>query len=148
MGLWPQSKHWVCVDWSQSGLHIWTLQFHSILFYWTARALSGCTEIGYEQPFKSQILYWIEVWIKLSSRVFIYFAAFILPSTFTRLPAPAAKEHPHSMMLPPPCFTMGTACLWWCAVAGIRQTYLLIWWSKSSVLLGVSFCLHGVMPLV
>ena len=31
----------------------------------------------------------------------LYFASFILPSI------PAAEKHPHSMMLPPPCFTVG-----------------------------------------
>ena len=34
-------------------------------------------------------------------------AALIFPSTLTSLPVPAAEKHPHSMMLPPPCFTVG-----------------------------------------
>ncbi len=31
-----------------------------------------------------------------------------LPSIATSRPVPAAEKHPHSMMLPPPCFTVGT----------------------------------------
>ncbi len=33
---------------------------------------------------------------------------FIFPSIATSRPVPAAEKHPHSMMLPPPCFTVGT----------------------------------------
>ena len=29
------------------------------------------------------------------------------PRSWTSLPIPAAEKHPHSMMLPPPCFTTG-----------------------------------------
>ena len=29
-------------------------------------------------------------------------------SLATSRPVPAAEKHPHSMMLPPPCFTVGT----------------------------------------
>jgi hypothetical protein len=32
---------------------------------------------------------------------------FILCSILTSLPVPAAEKHPHSMILPPPCFTVG-----------------------------------------
>ena len=34
-------------------------------------------------------------------------APFIFPSILTSLPGSAAEKHPHSMMLPPPCFTIG-----------------------------------------
>ena len=37
----------------------------------------------------------------------LYFAPFLFPSILTSLPVPAAEKHPHSMMLPPPCFTVG-----------------------------------------
>jgi hypothetical protein len=33
-------------------------------------------------------------------------APFILPSILTGLPVPAAEKHPHSMILPPPYFTV------------------------------------------
>lgn len=45
-----------------------------------------------------------------------------LSSTCTSLPGPAAKNHPHSIMLRPPCFTVGMVCLWLCAVVGVRQS--------------------------
>ena len=47
-----------------------------------------------------------------------YIAAFIFPSILTSLPVPAAEQHPHSMMLPPPCFTVGMVLAWWWAVPG------------------------------
>ena len=34
-------------------------------------------------------------------------SSFIFPSILTSLPVPAAEKHPHSIMLPPPCFTVG-----------------------------------------
>ena len=43
-----------------------------------------------------QVLSWIS----------LYFAPFIFPSILTSLPVPASEKHPHSMMLPPPCFTV------------------------------------------
>ncbi|XP_061553466.1 phospholipid-transporting ATPase ID-like isoform X4 [Phycodurus eques] len=48
------------------------------------------------------------LWRRFSSRISLYLAAFIFPSTGTSRPVPAAEKHPHSMMLPPPCFTVGT----------------------------------------
>ena len=43
------------------------------------------------------------------------FALFIFPSILTSLPVPATEKHPHNMMLPPLCFTVGM-------VAGFLQT--------------------------
>ena len=63
--------------------------------------------------FKAQVS---ENYMKVSSRIF--FAAFILYSTLTSLPGPAVEKHPHSIMLPPPCFTVGMA-KWWCVVVPI-----------------------------
>ncbi|MED6231910.1 hypothetical protein ATANTOWER_013392, partial [Ataeniobius toweri] len=40
----------------------------------------------------------MHIWIGL------YFAPSILPSTLINFPVPAEEMHPHSMMLPPPCF--------------------------------------------
>ena len=48
--------------------------------------------------------------IRFSSRISFYLAAFFLQSIFTSLPGPAAEEHPHSMMLPPPSFTVWVWC--------------------------------------
>ena len=42
-----------------------------------------------------------------SSRISLYFALFIFTSILTGLPVPAAEKHSHSMMLSPPCFTVG-----------------------------------------
>ncbi len=54
---------------------------------------------------QSEVLSTLE---KVSSRISPYLAAFIFPSIATSRPVPAAEKHPHSMMLPPPCFTVGT----------------------------------------
>ena len=47
------------------------------------------------------------LWKRFSSRISLYLAAFIFPSIATSRPVPAAEKHPRSMMLPPPCFTVG-----------------------------------------
>ena len=44
---------------------------------------------------------------KKKSRISLYFAPFIFPSILTSLPVPAIEKHPHSMMLPLPCFPIG-----------------------------------------
>ena len=71
---------------------------------------------------------------RFSLRIALCFAPFSFPSTLTSPQVPAAKKHPHSMMLPPPCFTIGIVlCRWW-AVPG----FLLIWhlelWPNSLIL--------------
>ena len=53
---------------------------------------------------------------QVSSRISLYFAPFIFPAILTSHPVPAAEKHPHSMMLPPPCFTVGM-------VPGFLQTF-------------------------
>ena len=46
-------------------------------------------------------------WSRFSIWIFLYFAPFIFPSLLTSLPVSGAEKLPHSMMLPPPCFTVG-----------------------------------------
>ncbi len=77
--------------------------------------------------------YWA-LWRRFSSRISLYLAAFIFPSIATSRPVPAAEKHPHSMMLPPPCFTVGTVLDRWWAVPGFLHTYCLELRPKSSIL--------------
>ena len=53
---------------------------------------------------------WLERWFSL--RISLYFALFTFPPILTSLPVPAVKKHPHSKMLPPPCFTVGMVQTW------------------------------------
>ena len=69
---------------------------------------------------------WV-LWIRFSSRISLYFALLIFPSILTSLPVPAAEKHPHKMMLPPPCFTIGM-------VPGFLQKWHLAFKPKSSIL--------------
>lgn len=41
-----------------------------------------------------------------SSRISLYYGAFIFPSITFSHSIPAAEKHPHNMMMPPPCFTV------------------------------------------
>lgn len=49
------------------------------------------------------------------------------PLTLDSLPVLAAEKNPHSMMFPPPCFTVGKGMVWarWCVVPGFLQTWCL-----------------------
>ena len=53
------------------------------------------------------------LWSRFSSRICLYLAPFIVSSILTSLPVPAAEKQPHSMMLPPPCFTGGMGLDGW-----------------------------------
>ena len=57
----------------------------------------------------------LEDWNRFPSRISPYLA----PST--SFPVPADEKHPYSMMLPPPCFTVGMVFLGWWEVLGLRQ---------------------------
>lgn len=45
-----------------------------------------------------------------------YLKLFILPSTLTKTSVPAEEKQPQSLVLPPPCFTVGMLLFWRCAV--------------------------------
>ena len=62
------------------------------------------------------------LWSRFSSRICLHLAAFIVPSILASLPVHAAEKHPHSMMLPPPCFMVRMVLDGWWAVIGFRQT--------------------------
>lgn len=59
----------------------------------------------------------------LSSRIFLGFAAFSSPSAISSSTGPAAEKRSHSMMLPPPHFTVGIVyfCGWWLTDAKHRR---------------------------
>ena len=61
------------------------------------------------------------LWSRFSLRIGLYFSPFIVPSLFTSVPVPVAEKHPHRMMLPPPCFTVGMVLDGWWAVPGFLQ---------------------------
>jgi hypothetical protein len=67
------------------------------------------------------------LWNRFSSKISLYFAPFIFPLIPSSLPVLAADKHPHSMMLPPPCFTVGM-------VSGLLQTWRLAFRPNSSTL--------------
>ena len=54
-----------------------------------------------------------EVLSRFSSRISPYFALFNFHLILTSLPVPAAEKHPHSMILPPPCFPVGMVPVSW-----------------------------------
>ena len=64
---------------------------------------------------------------RFSSTITLYFAPFIFTLILTSLPVPTAEKHPHSMMLPPPCFTVGM-------VPGFLQKWRFAFRTKSSIL--------------
>ena len=63
--------------------------------------LLSCWRVNLHPSLRSGAL-----WSRFYSRISLYFAPFIFPSVLTSLPVPTAEKHPHSMMLPPPCFTV------------------------------------------
>ena len=67
------------------------------------------------------------IWSRFSS---LYNARFIFPTIKTRPPLPAAEIHPHNMMLPPPCFTVGMVI---CQVMSVASTA----WFPPDVMLGI-----------
>ena len=64
------------------------------------------------------------IWISVGKS---FYFPFVFPLILTSLPVPATEKHPHSMMLPPPCFTVGM-------VPGFLQTWHLAFRPKSYIL--------------
>lgn len=54
------------------------------------------------------------------------------PSNLMRFPVSDALKHPHSLILPPPCFTVGNLFFGWYASPLFLQTYAVSLWVKSS----------------
>ncbi|XP_051570030.1 monocyte to macrophage differentiation factor 2-like isoform X2 [Myxocyprinus asiaticus] len=75
---------------------------HSFVILAVCLGSLSCWKMNLHPSLRSRAL-----WSRFSSRMSLYIAAFIFPSILTSLPVPAAEKHPHSMMLPPPCFTVG-----------------------------------------
>ena len=77
------------------------------------------------------------LWSRFSSRMSLYNARFIFPTIKTRPPLPADEIHPQSMVLPPPCFTVGMVfARWWALppLPGSLQMWSLAFRPKSSIL--------------
>ena len=70
----------------------------------------------------------------LFARICWYWLESMRPSTLTRLPVPALATQPHSMMEPPPNFTVGSKCLSWNAVFFFRHAYRPLLCPNNSIL--------------
>ncbi len=102
---------------------------HSFVILAVCLGSLSCWKVNLRPSLRSWAL-----WRRFSSRISLYLTAFIFPSIATSRPVPAAEKHPHSMMLPPPCFTVGTVLDRWWAVPGFLHTYRLESRPKSSIL--------------
>ncbi len=102
---------------------------HSFVILAVCLGSLSCWKVNLRPSLRSWAL-----WRRFSSRISLYLAAFIFPSIATSRPVPAAEKHPHSMMLPPPCFTVGTVLDRWWAVPGFLHTYRLELRPKRSIL--------------
>ncbi len=91
---------------------------HSFVILAVCLGSLSCWKVNLRPSLRSWAL-----WRRFSSRISLYLTAFIFPSIATSRPVPAAEKHPHSMMLPPPCFTVGTVLDRWWAVPGFLHTY-------------------------
>ncbi len=102
---------------------------HSFVILAVCLGSLSCWKVNLRPSLRSWAL-----WRRFSSRISLYLTAFIFPSIATSRPVPAAEKQPHSMMLPPPCFTVGTVLDRWWAVPGFLHTYRLESRPKSSIL--------------
>ena len=82
----------------------------------------SCWKVNLRPSLRSWVL-----WSRFSPRISLYNVPFIFPSILTSLTVPAAEKHPHSVMLPPPCFTVGM-------VPGSLHMWRLAFRPRSSIL--------------
>ncbi len=115
--------------WLGHSITVTELWSHSFVILAVCLASLSCWKVNLQPSLRSWAL-----WRRFSSRISLYLAAFIFPSIATNRPVPAAEKHPHSMMLPPPCFTVGTVLDRWWVVPGFLHTYRLELRPKSSIL--------------
>ncbi len=102
---------------------------HSFVILAVCLGSLSCWKVNLRPSLRSWAL-----WRRFLSRISLYLATFIFPSIATSHPVPAAEKHPHSMMLPPPGFTVGTVLDRWWAVPGFLHTYCLELRPKSFIL--------------
>lgn len=50
------------------------------------------------------------------AKIDCYLEVFIILSTLIKAPVAAEEKHPQSIMLPLPCFIVGTMYFWWCTM--------------------------------
>ena len=102
----------------------WATQDIYLFVPWPLQCNFGCVlrdVIMLKGELPSQLSFLVES-DKFSSRIFLYFAPHIFPSILTSATVPAHEKHPHNMMLPPLCFTVGMVFFGLCAVLGLHQT--------------------------
>lgn len=125
-----------CSIWFSSGLwlgHSKTLIFfrwsHAFVDLNVCFSLLSCWKVKFLFIFS----FLTEAW-RFCAKIDCYLELFIIPSTLTKALVPAEEKQPQSMMLPPPCFTVGMVFFGWCAVFFLQQTYLLELWPKCLAL--------------
>ncbi len=107
--------------------HIFSIRFRSglwlghsktsIFFWWSHSFVDLDVCFGLLPCWKMKFLFIFlaEAW-RFCASIDWYLKRFIIPSTLTKAPVPADEKQPQSVMLLPPCFTVGMVFLWWCAV--------------------------------
>ena len=104
-------------------------QIHScvILAVWLGSL--SCWKVNLHPIMRSWAL-----WSRFSSRISLYFALFIFPSILTSLRVTSTEKHPHNMMLPPPCFTVGMVKGFLQVTLGIQDKDVQCWFHQGWVL--------------
>lgn len=91
----------------------WTLAFRSVQFRPGHRLFNGIqiralgspiSNMSLEDKAKTQAKFCC--WLQFSFKIYKYPSFFIIPCTLTRFSVPDILKHPHSIILPPPCFTV------------------------------------------